>query len=87
MSSDGIPTFEFELGDVLDYIGETQAKKIIAAARESAKIGTFVTADKILEHWKKIGLIATGEKLNELFRGGIETWAVTEVFGEFGVFL
>jgi len=73
-----------ELHDAAE-IGEVQAKKIIAAAREIAKIGEFVTADKILERRKKIGIITTSsEKLDELLGGGIETQAVTEVFGEFG---
>lgn len=87
----GYPTIESiavataaELHDAVE-IGETQAKKIIAAAREAAKIGRFVTADKILERRKKIGLITTGsKKLDELLGGGVETQGVTEVFGEFG---
>jgi len=66
-------------------IGETQAKKIIAAARESAEMGLFTTADKVLERREKIGLITTGStQLDSLLGGGIETQAVTEVFGEFG---
>ena len=36
-------------------IGESQAKKIIAAAREIAEFGVFVTADKVLERGKKLG--------------------------------
>ncbi len=66
-------------------IGETQAKKIIAAARESAEMGLFTTADKVLERREKIGLITTGStQFDSLLGGGIETQAVTEVFGEFG---
>lgn len=66
-------------------IGEVQAKKIIAAAREIADVGAFVTADKVLERRQKVGLITTGsEQLDALLGGGIETQAVTEVFGEFG---
>ena len=66
-------------------IGEGQAKKIIAAAREIAEFGIFVTADKVLERREKVGLITTsGEQLDTLLGGGIETQAVTEVFGEFG---
>jgi DNA repair protein RadA len=73
-----------ELHDAAE-IGEVQAKKIIAAAREIAQIGKFVTADKVLERRKKIGIITTSsEKLDELLGGGVETQAVTEVFGEFG---
>ncbi|MDI6642793.1 MAG: DNA repair and recombination protein RadA [Candidatus Hodarchaeaceae archaeon] len=66
-------------------IGETQAKKIISAAREAAEFGSFVTADKILERREKIGLITTGSAtLDNLLGGGVETQAITEVFGEFG---
>lgn len=66
-------------------MGETQAKKIIAAARKAAEIGTFLTADKVLERRKTVGWITTGSKqLDSLLGGGVETRAVTEVFGEFG---
>ncbi len=66
-------------------MGETQAKKIIAAARKAADIGAFLTADKVLERRKTVGWITTGSKqLDALLGGGIETRAVTEVFGEFG---
>jgi DNA repair protein RadA len=66
-------------------IGEVQAKKIIAAARKAAEIGTFLTADKVLELRKTVGWITTSSKqLDALLGGGIETRAVTEVFGEFG---
>ena len=66
-------------------IGEIQAKKIIAAARKVAEIGAFLTADKVLERRKTVGWITTGSKqLDALLGGGIETRAVTEVFGEFG---
>jgi DNA repair protein RadA len=66
-------------------IGESQAKKIISAARKTAEIGAFQTADKVLERRKTVGWITTGSKsLDSLLGGGIETRAVTEVFGEFG---
>jgi len=66
-------------------IGEVQAKKIIAAARKAAEIGTFLTADKVLELRKTVGWITTSSKqLDALIGGGVETRAVTEVFGEFG---
>lgn len=66
-------------------LGEVQAKKIIAAAREIAEIGTFITADKVLERRQKIGLITTGSgQLDTLLGGGVETQAVTELFGAFG---
>ena len=66
-------------------IGEAQAKKIITAARKAAEIGAFLTADKVLERRKTVGWITTGSKqLDALLGGGVETRAVTEVFGEFG---
>ncbi|MEM2875301.1 MAG: DNA repair and recombination protein RadA [Candidatus Hadarchaeales archaeon] len=66
-------------------LGEATAKKIIAAAREIADIGNFLTADKVLEKREKIGLITTGSpQLDELLGGGVETQAITEFFGEFG---
>jgi len=66
-------------------VGEVQAKKIIAAARKAAEIGAFLTADKVLERRRTVGWITTGSKqLDALLGGGVETRAVTEVFGEFG---
>jgi DNA repair protein RadA len=66
-------------------VGEASAKKMIAAAKEAAEIGLFVTADKVLERREKIGLITTGSpQLDILLGGGIETQAITEVFGQFG---
>ena len=66
-------------------LGEATAKKIIIEAREAAEIGEFVTADKVMERRGTIGWITTGSKaLDTLLGGGVETRAVTEVFGEFG---
>jgi len=66
-------------------IGEATGKKIISAAREAADFGVFVTADKVLERREKIGYITTGSPaLDDLLGGGVETQAITEVFGEFG---
>ncbi|MEM3401821.1 MAG: DNA repair and recombination protein RadA [Candidatus Hadarchaeales archaeon] len=66
-------------------IGEGVAKKIIAGAREMARVGEFTTGDKVLEMREKIGRITTGsKKLDELLDGGVETQGVTEAFGEFG---
>ncbi len=87
----GFPTIESVAVATVDQlreaaeIGETQAMRIARAARKAAKIMTFVTADKILERRKTIGWITTGSKnLDTLLGGGVETQAVTEVFGEFG---
>ena len=66
-------------------ISEGAALKIIQAAREAANIGTFMRADEYLKKRKAIGRISTGSKaLDKLLGGGIETQAITEVFGEFG---
>ncbi|ANF22409.1 DNA repair and recombination protein RadA [Thermococcus piezophilus] len=66
-------------------ISEGAALKIIQAAREAANIGTFMRADEYMEKRRTIGKISTGSKsLDKLVGGGIETQAITEVFGEFG---
>ncbi|ADT84851.1 DNA repair and recombination protein RadA [Thermococcus barophilus] len=66
-------------------ISEGAALKIIQAAREAANIGTFIRADEYFQRRQTIGRISTGSKsLDKLLGGGIETQAITEVFGEFG---
>ncbi|HIP63222.1 MAG TPA: DNA repair and recombination protein RadA [Archaeoglobus profundus] len=66
-------------------IGESKAAQIIAAARKLTNMGGFETGDKVLERRKNIGKITTGSKaLDSLLGGGIETQAITELFGEFG---
>ncbi|WP_457742542.1 DNA repair and recombination protein RadA [Thermococcus sp.] len=66
-------------------ISEGAALKIIQAAREAANIGTFMRADEYYKRRREIGRISTGSKsLDKLLGGGIETQAITEVFGEFG---
>jgi len=64
-------------------IGETTATKIIKAAREMLDIG-FETADLLLERRQNAGRITTGCKaLDDLFGGGVETQAITEMYGSF----
>lgn len=66
-------------------IGKPKAEKIIEEARAASEKDRFITADKIMEKRGDVGWITTGsEELDNLFGGGIETQAVTEVFGEFG---
>lgn len=66
-------------------IGEEKAKRIIEEAGEVSGEDRFVTADEILEKRGSVGWITTGSgELDGLFGGGIETQAVTEIFGEFG---
>ncbi|MHA1799971.1 MAG: DNA repair and recombination protein RadA [Candidatus Helarchaeota archaeon] len=64
-------------------ISETKAAKIVKEA--SKKLGyTFKPADKLYQERKKIGRITTGSnKLDLLLGGGIETQAITEVYGGF----
>lgn len=65
-------------------IGEGVAEKVIEAARRAEQID-FETAFDVMERRKDIGRITTGsDAFNELIGGGIETQAITEVFGEFG---
>jgi DNA repair protein RadA len=66
-------------------IGESTAAKIVSAARKLADIGGFESGEKILERRRKVGKITTGSiALDNLLGGGVETQAITELFGEFG---
>jgi len=66
-------------------IGESNAAKIIAAARKLANIGDFETGDKVFERRQSVRKITTGSKdLDALLGGGVETQAITEFFGEYG---
>ncbi|MEM4747650.1 MAG: helix-hairpin-helix domain-containing protein [Archaeoglobaceae archaeon] len=66
-------------------IGKSSALKIIQHARKMASIGGFESGDKVLERRRNVKKITTGSKdLDALFGGGIETQAITELFGEFG---
>lgn len=66
-------------------IGEATAAKIINAARQAADVGGFETGDVVLERRKQIGKLSTGcNVFDELMGGGIETQAITELYGEFG---
>lgn len=65
-------------------IGEGVAEKVIEAARKAEQID-FETALDVMERRKDVGRITSGSSgLDELIGGGIETQAITEVFGEFG---
>ncbi len=72
------------LSDVAD-IGDSNAGKIIQAAKEAAEIGGFETGDQLLEKRKNIGMLSTSaDSFDDLLGGGIETGSITEFFGEFG---
>ena len=65
-------------------IGEGVALKIIDVARKSLDMG-FETGLDALEKRKQVGKITTGSKeLDMLMGGGIETHALTELYGKFG---
>ena len=71
-----------ELAAAID-IGQTTAQKIIEAARKTLEFG-FETADKIYERRQHVGKITTGSRnLDRLLGGGVETQAITEVFGAY----
>ncbi|MEM0137059.1 MAG: DNA repair and recombination protein RadA [Thermoplasmata archaeon] len=66
-------------------IGEAQAKKIVEAARKFADVGNFVTGDVVFERRQHISKLTTGSQaLDNLLSGGLETQAITELFGPFG---
>lgn len=66
-------------------IGESKANRIINEAKAVSEGGQFVTADEILDKRGSIGRIKTGsDEVDSLLGGGIETQAVTEIFGEYG---
>ncbi|MDD1638835.1 MAG: DNA repair and recombination protein RadA [Methanomicrobiales archaeon] len=73
-----------ELAEVAE-IGESTAKKVIKAAREVADIGGFKTGQDIFEQRKLVKKLKTlVPELDELLGGGMETQAITELYGEFG---
>jgi DNA repair protein RadA len=64
-------------------LGEATSSKIIRAARDALNFG-FIPADEILERRRNMLKITTGSAaLDDLFGGGIETSAVTELYGEY----
>ncbi len=66
-------------------LGEATAKKIIQAAREIADIGGFKTGTDVMNRRKEVRKLKTlVPELDDLVGGGVETQAITEVYGEFG---
>jgi len=64
-------------------MGVESAKKAIEAAKTMVEIG-FETADEVFERRKSLGRIKTGaDALDELLGGGVETMAITEMYGKF----
>ncbi len=71
-----------ELAEIAGISVES-AKKAIEAAKSTVEIG-FETADLVFERRKSIIRIKTSSTaLDELLGGGIETMAITEVYGKF----
>jgi DNA repair protein RadA len=66
-------------------IGESTAKKMIKAAREMVEIGGFRTGKDVFEQRKEVRKLKTlVPDLDALLGGGLETQAITEMYGEFG---
>ncbi len=71
-----------ELSDI-SGINVEAAKKAIAAAKAATTI-EFETATNVSKRRRELGKITTGAKsLDELIGGGIETNAITEMYGKF----
>jgi DNA repair protein RadA len=66
-------------------IGEAVAKKMIKAARELVNIGGFKTGKDVFEQRKEIRKLQIRvPDFDTLLGGGLETQAITELYGEFG---
>ena len=78
-----------EIADITGMDKDTVEKLVNKARRYLAENGIlakdFVSAADIYKRRQEIGKISTGtECLDSLFGGGVETQALTEVYGEFG---
>jgi DNA repair protein RadA len=66
-------------------VGEKQAAKVIAEARDSLAL-SFITADQLIKMRQNVRRLSTASKqLDELLGGGLETQTITEFYGEYGV--
>ena len=66
-------------------IGDKKAQDIIEGAKLCCDIGGFETGDAILQRRAAVTKLTTGSKaFDELLGGGIESQAITELYGEFG---
>jgi DNA repair protein RadA len=74
------------LGEIKDVgLGEASATKIITAAKQIIGTMGFETGIDALKRRGTIGKISTNSKeLNALLGGGVETQAITELYGKFG---
>ena len=79
-------------GDVKEVLGgnrEGASRMLLSARIFLEKNGLldkeFMTADEVLERRRRLMRCTTGsEGFDDLLKGGIETQAITELFGEFG---
>ncbi len=66
-------------------IGESTAKKFIKAAGQMANIGGFKTGTDVLLRRQEVKKLKTlVPEIDEMLDGGLETQAITELYGEFG---
>ncbi len=73
-----------ELAELAE-IGDTAAKKMIKAAREMSEIDGFRTGKDVFEQRKEVRKLSFRvPDLDALLGGGLETQAITELYGEFG---
>lgn len=74
------------LGDLKEVgLGEASASKIIASAKQIMGTMRFETGLEALKRRGTIGKISTNSKeLDALLGGGVETQAITELYGKFG---
>jgi len=64
-------------------IGEKTAKKLVKSAQDTERIG-FKSAEAIWEKRKDLKKLTTGSQgLDDILAGGIETGALTELYGEY----
>jgi len=73
-------------GEMVEIAGvsEVVARKMIQAAREALEMG-FSSGNELLKKRERVERISTGSNaLDGILGGGIETGAITEMFGEFG---
>lgn len=78
-----------ELGEISSMTAETCEKIVSIARKQLAETGAitkdFTSATEIYKRRQNIGKISTStDALDKLLGGGVETQAVTEVYGEFG---
>ena len=78
-----------ELEEISSMTTETCGKIVTIARKQLVESGTitrdFASASEIYKRRQAIGRISTGtDALDSLLLGGVETQAITEVYGEFG---